>query len=400
MLTRELLRLTRRDHHVHLSFESPEGAGLNLCAAFLDCYAHAVRTRQTRAELAEALEPLLKGGPTPALAAGLQKILDDHCEFKITGAPENCAELRQEIFRRAAGILAAPPADFEQYRKMVLQGEAEFDFYGDLPDYETLTGMPDWTAVEFLNRYNVALVQGCLLYASSLEVTLEAATPMELRKFIRRLKFFRLLAEVEKCSGRKIKLRLSGPFALFSENRKYGLQLAAFFPVILLAGRWSIRAELRLRDGECEILSLNHEKCPLRSHYQRWSSYVPEEVALFLKAFQREVTQWRSVPDAPLPDMPGEGSIFPDFSFAAADDPKKIIHIELFHRWHSGPLEARLAWLACHPEVPLLLGIDRSLLGKEGEAGFTARHPMLERHGFFFSNYPGVDRVRRMLDKF
>lgn len=402
MLTREHLLLKRRNGSLKLAFQSPDAPVLALCRAMLAVFREGAQEAVTREELEERLEPLLKSSPALAkVAAALAKILTDHSEFAVRNAPENCAELRRELLERAGILLGSPPADYELYRKTVLrQTPPELDFYGDLPDYESLVAAPAWTPEELLNRCNVALVQAALLYASSLRLTLEAATPMELRKFMRRLKFFRLLAEVRKISGNRIDLAVSGPGAIFGENRKYGLQLAAFFPAVLLMKAWRLRAEITLREGAPEILSLSADKCPCRSYLQRWSTFVPEEVALFLRSFQEQVREWRCDPDAPLPEIAGEGAVFPDFSFVAADDPGRIVHVEIFHRWHAAPLEKRLEFLAARPETPLLLGIDRFLLGKNGEEAFLTAHPGLENHLFFFSNYPGVERVKRMLDRF
>ncbi len=400
MLTKELLQYTRGNRRIQFKFLPATPPVLDMCGNLLAIYHQALKRRLVRAALDEALEPVLKAGFAPKLAAGLNKIILDHTEF-ISGAGEaDLAARRDAVFKRAAAILKSPPADFQRYRSLVEAAGPEIgDLYGDLPDYDALNHCPDWTPGELRNRYNVGLVQGGLLYARDLELELEAAAPMELRKFMRRLKFFRLLAEVEKCGSTKVKLRLSGPGAIFGENRKYGLQLAAFFPVLLLMKNWKMRAMLELRDNaEAETLSLSSSHCDLQGTYQRWSSYVPEEVALFLKAFCDAVPEWREKPDAKLPKVPGEGSLFPDFSFERKDMPGKIVHIELFHRWHAAPLDARLQWLENAPETPLVIGVDRGLLGRAGEADFLTRHPQFELHGFFFSNYPGVDRVRRMLD--
>lgn len=402
MLTREHLLLKRRNGSLKLAFQQPDGPVPALCRAMLAVFREGARTAVTREELEERLEPLLKSSPALAkVAAGLAKLLTDHSEFAVRNAPENCAGLRRKLLERAGTLLRNPPADYELYRKTVLRGTPqELDFYGDLPDYESLVAAPAWTPEELLNRYNIALVQAVLLYAGSVELTLEAATPMELRKFMRRLKFFRLLAEVRKLSGSRVRLTVSGPGAIFGENRKYGLQLASFFPAVLLMKAWRLRAEVSLREGPTESLSLSPEKCPCRSYFQRWSTFVPEEVALFLRSFQEEVDSWRCDPDAPLPNFAGEEAVFPDFSFVAADDPGRTVHVEIFHRWHAAPLEKRLESLAARPDTPLILGIDRFLLGKNGEEAFLAAHPGLEKHLFFFSNYPGVERVKRMLDRF
>jgi predicted nuclease of restriction endonuclease-like RecB superfamily len=222
---------------------------------------------------------------------------------------------------------------------------------------------------------------------------------MALRKLMRRLKFYRLLAEVKRVSATEISLTLSGPAAIFGENRKYGLQLAAFFPVILLLEKWKIRAELSLRGKDSLVLNLDSRRCTLKSPLQHWAAYVPDEVALFIKAFRAGSDQWREAAEADLPVIRNTGKIFPDFSFARVDDPSKIVHVELFHRCYNDVLEDRLAFLEETPDFPLVIGIDRSALGKNGEKVLQEKFPSLEDHAFFFSNYPGAERVRKMLDK-
>jgi predicted nuclease of restriction endonuclease-like RecB superfamily len=276
---------------------------------------------------------------------------------------------------------------------------AHEDIYCDLPEFDRLQQVPNWSPEDLINIYNVALVQGLLFYADSIEITVKDTEPAALRKFMRRLKFYRLLAEVKRSSQQEIRLILSGPAAVFGENRKYGLQLAAFFPVILLLKNWKLRAELKLRDGVADVLNLDSSKCELKSALQRWAAYVPEEVKLFIQAFRNEVPQWRDAFDAELPRIANTGTIFPDFSFEHAATPGRVIHLELFHRCNNHALEERLEFLEKNPDFPLVVGIDRTALGKNGEKLLLEKYKNLAEHAFFFSNYPGVERVKKMLNK-
>ena len=223
---------------------------------------------------------------------------------------------------------------------------------------------------------------------------------MVLRKFVRRLKFYRLLAHIEKKSGSEMKLSLSGPGAILTESRKYGLQLAAFFPVILLLKKWKIRAEVKLRENRpADILSLNSGKCELKSTLRRWVECVPDEVRLFIDNFRLDSAQWQLAPEADLPEIPGQGAFFPDFAFVHSAAPDVVIHVELFHRYHAVELRSRLDFLQQHPEYPLLLGVDRGLTGKQSEVDFLTQYPDLAEHIFFFSNYPGSNIVRKKLQQ-
>ena len=405
MLNRELLQFTRNSGRISPRFVEPTPAELAMAETLLSIYRDAFQQRLPRARLEENLEPFLKAALHGKLFAGLNKIILDHCEFTGADSADDAAARRQAVFTAAAQLMNDLPENPALFRQMVqqkLSGNINLnnDIYGDLPEFDRLAKVPEWSAAELFNIYNTALVQGLLFYAESLELSLADTEPIVIRKFMRRLKFYRLLAEVKKSSAHEIQLTLSGPAALFGENRKYGLQLAAFFPVILLLKEWKIRAAVKIRDdGSADTLSLSSRRAPLKGYLRRWAAYVPEEVALFLRSFQQENTAWTLAPEAELPRLANCGTIFPDFSFARVDAPEKVIHVELFHRYYTHDLEERLNFLRNNPDYPLIIGIDRTLLGKGGEKEFADRYDNFSDCAFFYSNYPGVDRVRKMLEK-
>ena len=406
MLNRDLLQFTRNSGRISVRFLKYENNNLAVAGALLDIYRNAVFRQLTRAELEENLEPFLKAAFKGKIVAGMNKVLLDHCEFTSRSADIDLAAYREKIFKCAAELLAAPPeksSDFRQLVQSKMKGATALcpsDIYGDLPEFDRLFRVPDWNALMFCNIYNVNLVQSLLLYAESLELFLADPDPMTLRKFMRRLKFFRLLAEVEKLSSHEVKLTVSGPAVLFGENRKYGLQLAAFFQVILLMQEWKMRAKLRLKnDDTVEVLNLSSKNCDLKSSARRWATCVPEEVMLFIRQFRQQAAHWQEAADAELPKIAGKGVIFPDFSFESVTAPGKVVHVELFHRYYHSSLEERLEFLKKNPDLLLVVGIDRFLLSKGSEKDFLERHSSIKEHIFFYSNYPGVEKVCRVLDK-
>ena len=405
MLTREHLQFSRNSGRISVRFLKNTPADQAVAGALLGIYQEAASRQLTRSVLEENLEPFLKAAVNGKAAAGMNKVILDHCEFSGQGVDCDMAAMRENLFKCAAQVLVHAPENITLYRKKVqqLMSQNEFfarDIYGDLPEFDRLTTAPDWNIAELCNIYNVNLVQGLLLYAESLELFLADPDPMTLRKFMRRLKFFRLLAEVEKVSTHEVKLTVSGPAVLFGENRKYGLQLAAFFQVILLMKEWKMRARLRLRnDDKVEVLNLASKNCDLKSSARRWATCVPDEVALFIRHFREHAGHWQEAPEAELPRIAGKGVVFPDFSFARADDLSKVVHVELFHRYYSSTLEERLAFLLENPQYPLAVGIDRFLLGKGGEKDFLERYSSIKDHIFLYSNYPRAEKVIRTLDK-
>ena len=405
MLNRELLQFTRNSGRITPRFAVMDKNFCQHAEVIWGIYREAWQRRSSRAQLDESLEPYLKDAKNSKLTAGLNKVILDHSEFIGSCDAEDAANQREMIFKTAAKILKDPPEDPQVFRQMVAARlrDNQFllhDIYGDLPEFDILHQIPQWNVESLCNAYNIALVQGLLFYADSLELALMDTGAMTVRKFMRRLKFYRLLAEVHKVSAHEVKLTLSGPASLFAENRKYGLQLAAFFQVILLFKEWKLRAKLKMReDDTVETLTLFSSRCPLKSSLRHWAACVPDEVALFVKNFRQDAGNWVEAPEAELPRIAGYGTLFPDFSFVRASDPEAVIHVELFHRYYTHDLEARLEFLQHEPQFPLVVGIDRSLVGKNGEKELLTRYKNLSDHVFFFSNYPGCERVRKMLDK-
>ena len=58
----------------------------------------------------------------------------------------------------------------------------------------------------------------------------------------------------------------------------------------------------------------------------------------------------------------------------------------------------RLAFLARHPELPLVIGIDRSLADDNEFPVILDHYPQLVDRLFRFRDFPGVDRVLKMLE--
>ncbi|WP_294506504.1 DUF790 family protein [uncultured Victivallis sp.] len=410
MLTRELLRFRKRNGFLPAFIDPADPKLLEFAAGLLALYTEAAGGGMRRAELEELVNVQLQGVRDRKLAEGLNKLVLDRCSFDPVRLLDYPAE-RRRLFLAAAEALKRAGGRLEAYREALFEAEgaAEFmaaDLYGDLPDNERLTGWRPLYPGELLNRYNLALVQGLLIYSEELELTVADPDPAELRRLFKYLRFFRLLAEVSRGKGRRrrtsepdlISLRISGPFAIFANTRKYALQLAAFFPAVVNVKEWTLAAKIRLGENRGE-LKLD-QKCGLVSHYRNFSSYVPEEIRMFHRLFRERSVEWRIVGESPFLDGGGQEIVFPDLSFRRESD-GTTLHLELFHRWHRGQLDRRLELLEREPEIPLLIGVDRALADDEAWAVLTEqRHPSLAVRMFRFRDFPGVERVTHLLNAF
>lgn len=399
MLVRDMIRFKRKGDRIEPAFADPASARvLELASELCTLYGEAPGSR--RGEIEELVEPQLKSAPDQVLAASFNKILLDHCDFE---APREIAypTSRQPLFE-LAGRLLGEGLPVEDYRAR-LRAEApdaaffDADWYGDLPENSRLIAFKALTARELVERYNLALVQSLLLYAKTLDIVLAAPEPVELRRFFKYLKFFRLLAEARREKEGAIRFTISGPFDIFENSRKYALQLASFFPAAVLLKEYRLEAVIRWKDKDCRLLL--DQSSGLKSHYRSFSDYVPEEIAMFHRLFREKVEDWKIVGETAMLEGGGGRLFFPDLSFRHRDG-KPTVHLELFHRWHRGDLGERLELLRRKPKTPLVIGIDRALADDAAFAALEAKYPTLAGRFFRFRDFPGVDRVRRALENF
>lgn len=392
MLNREHLRYTFRSGKFHCRFvDVSDENNLRLASALMTVYADGLHRR--RCELAEMSHALVSAAADRKFASGLEKLVLDMAEFASAEGDTDYPALRRELFSKSGRIMGTGE-DFSEteYRRRVAGPPA--DIYGDLPDFELLTAFRELEPGELLCRYNTALVQGLLMNTSQLTVALPGAETAELRKLVKFMKFFRLLAEIAAPRPGEILLQVSGPFALLENSRKYALQLASFFPAVLKMKHFRLEAEIRLPDRTGKLIL--SEKDNLVSHYRELAAYVPEEIRIFHRVFRERCSEWTIVGETPFINTGGE-ICFPDLSFRRTDG--RICHLELFHRWHRGALPRRLAFLDEHPQTPLILGVDRAAVTEEGFEELRTAHPAAAERLFRFRDFPAVETLVRTLGK-
>ena len=362
-----------------------------------------------REEIEELATQAAQGFRTPKLAQGILKIVDDQAVFSSPQDMDYPAA-RFSLFKKAAEIIRAHPGQTEeQYQQRLAQATADNplaareSIYEDLPENDRLVKLAFITPKQVLERYNCGLVQGLLLHAGSIQLTVHDTDPAKLRRLFKYLKFFRLLARISadnnaegESTPDKLSIVIDGPASIFDQSKRYGFQLACFFPAVVALDHWSMRAEINWKETK-RFLVLD-ESSGLVSHYHNFTAYVPEEIQLFHRYFKESVKDWTIVGNAPFIRGDGNDVAFPDFSFQHAGG--TIIHLELFHRWHATQIMTRLDWLKKNPSAPLVVGIDRFLLKDEALQSRLETDDALKPRIFLFSDYPTVDKTLRCLNAF
>ena len=359
---------------------------LEHASGIITIYRQALENRLTRDELEELSKNFIDASDDARLSSGLNKLLLDRCQFEASETFDYPAR-RKELFLASAARFNAglPPLP-----------ETTPDIYGDLPGFERLNSFSDITPQNLLELFNLAQAQALLIYADTVTFKLDDPDVTELRRVMKAIKFFRLLADFERGKKGTVKITVSGPYALFGPTAKYAVSLAALLPAVVNLQHWKLEAQLKFRDREL-TLKLD-EKNQLRSPKRSFSSYVPEEIRLYHKLFAEKSLQWQIVGDTPFIDGGNQEIIFPDLSFKEPGS-GTVVHLELFHRWHSGQLNKRLELLRKRPELPLILGIDRALADEEKLAQMTSGDLLLQKRCWLFRDFPGVENTLRALKK-
>ncbi|MEO5339706.1 MAG: DUF790 family protein [Magnetococcus sp. MYC-9] len=425
MLTRDLLRFDLRQQKIIPRFLDPQDRTWQEAAKGL-AMVYESGTGYSREELTELTQPILNGTRSPLVAKGLNKLLLDRCTFQESDS--TLEEFRMQIFTSAAqqfqnreGVATGErgtPYSLELFRQTVAATmglEADLlaaRLYGDLPARQLLLSFSPTLPESLLHRYNLAQAQGLLWWARELLVETREADVRLLRPFFRYLKFFRLLARIQRTPEGGFLIRLDGPLSLFDNSRKYGILLADFLPAVCALQQWRIQAwievpvsaapfpptDRRHRSGAA-LLELDDSR-GLRSHFTQTGSHLPEEFERFAQLFGQQVTDWSLQESPDVLELDKQEWVVPDFSFRHQSG--QMVHLELFHRWHAPQLQRRLQSLSRMKRTPphLVIGVDRFLLKQADIALLLQDSPWYQQHGFPFNAFPPVKRVVASLHGF
>lgn len=406
MLTRDLLRFRNRKGKLYPQWIDPNDPSLlEAASALLDVFQQAVTKGQSRQEVAEETSLRLQACQldTP-IGRGLEKLLLDRATFEA-GDPAEQQRFREQLFAQARQALheeaQALRPDLNSFWERVVQRQGtpieqlQDALYADLPAQQRLREFSPLSAENLLHRYNCSQVQGLLLHAEALELRLEQPEPGELRQLCKYLRFHQLLAQIRSDTAGIFQLRIDGPLSLFYKTQKYGLQLANFFPAILLQSRWQLKTTIRFRQKPPLELQLD-PSCGIRSHYRQFHDYLPAEYRQIGDRLQERLPDWGLEGASRFVPLPGDRYCFPDFMLCHPSGAS--VALELFHGWHAGSLRQRLHQLTqISGGAPLLLGVAKSLAKNEEVAEALGSSAYFADYGFYFRELPTVEKLAGVL---
>lgn len=324
----------------------------------------------------------------------------DRCRFQEPATDDLMVE-RASLFDNANALMARGDwPSLRDYRTAVANAQnsdpdsLDARIYSDLDMYQPLIEVRPVDGPKLMSRYNASLVQSLLLHAESVTIHVPAKEITVLRNLFRHLKFHQLMVDVKR-DGAGYRLNLDGPLSLFQQTKRYGMNLARFFPVLLHEKHWQLTAEIRYRGKPPGTLVVDQSH-PLTPYTKASGGYIPPEFELLCQAVADQLPGWQAVAGEQAVQLPNGDYVFPDFALAHGD---QTLYLELFHRWHRGALRNRLK-AGLNPAAPLLLlGVDTALSRDKTLAAELAGHDYFQEYGFTFRDIPTVTKLKRILKR-
>ena len=317
---------------------------------------------RTREEVKEALAIPPHMGERWTAWRAMGHLLTRASGFKVDAAVPP-RSLRADLFPRAA---VAPPG---AARGMLLQQtaaafgltsrEVEACLYADLPQRRVLKKLEDLPPLDqLLEQYNLCQVQGLMMRCERLEITLDGNA----RAVLRTARLRQLLCLATRRRDGRVHLELTGPISLFHKTRKYGFAMASWLPALFHAPRWSLVAEVSLREGTFAFEACQDD--PLGANRplpRRFDSRLEER---FFRDLRKLHSPWEVLREADTVQV-GPHLAFPDFTLV---DPARGLRVpvEIIGFWTPEYLHRKQAIITSLPrQQRWCLLLDKSLAAAE-----------------------------------
>ena len=277
-------------------------------------------------------------------------------------------DLRRRLFSAHSGAVSRASAKRAYERvaeELGLSVEGLRDIlYADRKEEQRLLACPELQPEALLNRYNVALVQACLLRCESLEVHLDSPGSTRLRSLFRHIQFHGLMSRCEETDGGYL-LTLDGPTSLLKLSTRYGMGLANWFPALLLAEcDWRLEATIRWGKRGLRKQMFLRSEMGLKSHYRDRGVYVSRIEEWFEERFLALDSGWSLEREAPPLSLGGESVVVPTYRL---EKEGRVAYFDIVGFWRKKWLEKRIALLNKHGPPNLVMAVSSKMEGaKEG----------------------------------
>jgi uncharacterized protein len=338
MLTADLVRARRQGGELRLSELNSKlkQRALELSHDFVAlAEAH---VGQTRAELSEAFASIEVGSSEHKLALGLRKLVEDRLVFEME-SEHDPRVLRSEIFSVAAAERRALGPGEPLDRTVFLEREATARgltpdalvraLHADLRNAQVVKSFASVEPERLVLSYDLAQQQAVLLRAIELVAEVRCLDAYAYRLLFRKLKFFRLLYRIEALDSGGYRIRIDGPFSMFTSASKYGLELAMALPALLSCDEHKITASIRWGKEKLPLTFTIEGKA--RAGHEEPAA-LPDEVDALLARLTAQESSWSVEVASDILSLPGIGLCVPDLRFVHRET-GEVAYLEVMGYW-------------------------------------------------------------------
>ncbi len=369
MLTSDLLRVKISKKKVLPRFlDATDPVALERAEGLTKTFAQGLDA--PRARIDRAVDEAVGYGTDFLIWRGLAKLLHDRSTFE-TVAPADPVDIRRAVFARAVEL---GPVTSDSSRAAVIEiaaadigvtaEELSDSLYADLEARQRLTSHKPIDPLALLHRYNLALAQAVLYRATRMEIDLVDPRPERLRYLFQSLKFYRLMHRAYRTDD-GVSLVIDGPASLFSQSRKYGLQMATFLPALVTLDAWSLRADIAWERGKDYTLELD-QSSGLVSHYSPKGQWVSEEESTFERRFAKRVEGWSIARRGAIHELE-RGEVLVSDYVLTHEASGRDVYVEVVGFWRKSYLERRIEMLGALSDVPIVLVVSQRLRSDKGK---------------------------------
>lgn len=340
----------------------------DLIALFQNCQG------KTQGELEQQLKELEGTSTDYRIKRGLAHLLKSEAfsKFEVV-SPLEPQLLRQRVFAASAQAAPLPQTATMTLQTIATQLSQELDrevlidqirsgLYADLDENKILIQFDAPTAEALLHRYNVSQVQGVFYKASQIRINAHRNDPGEYKLLFRYLKLFGLMTYIEGDADHGFTISIDGPTSLFKPSTRYGLDIAKLIPALLHVTKWSLNADLQMRDQYTKTektrrFTLNSE-CGLVTHYPPGKPYDSMLEAAFADRWDALNSEWKLEREVDLIPIPGSVMI-PDFRLVHPDG--RTFLLEIVGYWRPEYLRKKFSQVRQSGCENLILAISERL---------------------------------------
>ena len=327
----------------------------------------------TRAELNRHLLELEGEETDYRFKRGLAHLLSGSFSEFETVSPLEPPMLRERVFRASAMVVASSQSTIDtlqtvadqlsqELEKEVLPEQIKQGLYADLPDNQILIEFKAPTPEALLHRYNLSQVQGIFYRASHVRIDAHRNDPGEYKLLFRYTKLFQLMTYIEGDADHGFTLTMDGPTSLFNASTRYGLALAKMLPALLHVTKWTLTADLQMKDfysGEIRKTRFTIDSdCGLVSHYPPGKTYDSMLEEGFVDRWNKTKTEWKLEREVDLVPIPGSVMI-PDFRLVHPDG--RTFLFEIVGYWRPEYLRKKFYQVKMADRTDLILAVSERL---------------------------------------